>query len=48
MIEVKSFWDVLGSSNLGLLGPKDEGTVLLPNVGNYLLINKHDVTSQKI
>jgi len=34
------FWDVTGSSSLGLLCPKDEGTMLLPNVGNYLLINK--------
>lgn len=40
-------WDVLGSSILGLLDPKDEGTMLLPNVGNYLLINKHGVTSHK-
>ena len=34
------FWDVLGSSSLELLRPKDEGTMLLPNVGIYLLINK--------
>jgi hypothetical protein len=34
------FWDGLGSSSLGLLRPKDEGTMLLPNVGNYLQINE--------